>query len=65
MKLTWDEWHSFLLGFFSLATGQKFCQEIKTSESLIKEEPWYYGFGRFLAIQYIIVLTYVMIRSIV
>jgi len=64
MKLTWNEWHVFLLGFFSGVTGNKLIEQSPVLKPMVEGEAWYYGFGKFLFIQYIIILTYILIRSI-
>lgn len=59
------EWHSFLLGFFSPATGQKFWKESDRLKDIVYKDAWYYGLGRYISIILILSIVYIMIRSIV
>jgi len=41
-----EEWHSFVIGFFSWFTGQKMWQQDEDLKDMVIGELWYYGLGR-------------------
>jgi len=60
-----SEWHSLLLGFFSVVTGADFWKQNERLKDIVYNDAWYYGLGRYLSITIIILILYVLIRSLV